>query len=281
MSQAGSDEDVQVNEEESNQLNDEISYLREQPQTTQTDNSNDSALAALGVRFMEQDSLERKVAADADKMIVTRDIELDEKRLEKAKSKYNKLEIKLKSLQSKLNSGNTRISVKQKLRLDIENLKKEEIDPLLHDIKEITERLSEAKQKSQSRQVDDSDSTVQQLPSETKKEFLIRTGKITAFGSANGFFEDQDANDHHSVPTHRNLMGPGLEEFEDEEGTDEIQEINSDEDLSEESMKVEDDDDVLSDDDVHVLKKRQTKRKEDDNDYSEDDADVLIDSEED
>ncbi|OUM55397.1 hypothetical protein BVG19_g4927 [[Candida] boidinii] len=179
-------------------------------------------LNSLGVRFVEQDFLERRVAETADKSILKREIELDEKRLSKAKIKYDRFIAKKIGIEEKLNSGRIRISSKENLRKELDQLVKDDLNPLLAEIKEIRARLDKSKSDVEkvSQDLDASEGSLHQLPTETKQEFLIRTGKITAFGSASGFIEDVSSGNNessgiysNSVPSHQNLLAPGLESF--------------------------------------------------------------------
>ncbi|GMF55570.1 unnamed protein product [[Candida] boidinii] len=134
-------------------------------------------LNSLGVRFVEQDFLERKVAETADKSILKREIELDEKRLSKAKIKYDRFIAKKIGIEEKLNSGRIRISSKENLRKELDQLVKDDLNPLLAEIKEIRARLDKSKSDVEkvSQDLDASEGSLHQLPTETKQEFLIRT----------------------------------------------------------------------------------------------------------
>lgn len=179
-------------------------------------------LNSLGVRFVEQDFLERKVAETADKSILKREIELDEKRLSKAKTKYDRFIARKIGIEEKLNSGRIRISAKENLRKELDELVKDDLNPLLAEIKEIRARLNKSKNDVEkvTQDLDNAEGSLHQLPTETKQEFLIRTGKITAFGSASGFIEDVSSGNKEAsginssnVPTHQNLLAPGLKSF--------------------------------------------------------------------
>ncbi|VEU19821.1 DEKNAAC100090 [Brettanomyces naardenensis] len=200
------------------------------------DSSAPLSLEALGVRFVEQNSLERSVAERADKEMAKKDVELENKRLARALNKLNKLKGKLKSLQAKFGNGYVRISEKERLRGEIEKLESEELLQASTDVKEIRERLAKAQVlvgqaerqqppgeeelEAAPKAVDDAEvnfTNVKQLPGETQQEYLIRTGKVTAFGSANGFIEELDEREEdENVPSHQNLRVPGFQEVEEE-----------------------------------------------------------------
>ncbi|ODV85320.1 hypothetical protein CANARDRAFT_199401 [[Candida] arabinofermentans NRRL YB-2248] len=172
-----------------------------------------STLQSLGVQLMAQDSLEKKVAETADKAMLAREIELDEKRLEKTEKQYKKYTHKISQLQSKLERPNIRISEKEAIRKEIADIKDLDLKPLIADLKDLRKRLAESQKKSSIDTQNQIDDSTTQLPTETKQEFLIRTGKITAFGSSNGFIQDDNAKPE-NLPNHQNLIAPGLEGLE-------------------------------------------------------------------
>ncbi|KAG7821668.1 hypothetical protein KL928_000143 [Ogataea angusta] len=172
--------------------------------------SGERELESLGVRLMAQDSLEKEVAEDANKMMIEREIELDQKRLEKAKEKQSKLQGRLRGMELRANNSGTRISEKQRLKADIDRLKREELQPLEVDIKEIEARLRDNQNSTNKLQAEGGS---EMLPGETQQEYLVRTGKVTAFGTSNGFIEEDET----GVKNHQDLIIPGIELADEDE----------------------------------------------------------------
>ncbi|QPG76519.1 hypothetical protein FOA43_003908 [Brettanomyces nanus] len=192
------------------------------------------SLETLGVKFVEQNSLERTVAEQADKAIAEKSVELEKKRLERALKKLYQLQGKVRSLRSRLDTSYARISEKDRVRHHIDDLEKGDLIQAVTDVKEIRERLHQAevsirsqsstlrgnveKDESPGKDVTSTD-RVKRLPDETQQEYLIRTGKVTAFGSANGFIEEIDDDneaDKVPLPSHQNLHVPGLDDVSKE-----------------------------------------------------------------
>lgn len=186
---------------------------------------NSDSLASLGVKILSQNTLERKVAYEADSTILAKDIELETKRLAKAKTVLDRHDKKLKALQYKLDSGirhgTLKISEKQQIQEAIEELRRGDLRNAQKDVDEITQRLNVAKadQKSIKKsnaqvKTEDADDNVvessEQLPSETRDEFLLRTGKITAFGNSTGFTQGGSVAQDIPGHSHVNLIQPGL-----------------------------------------------------------------------
>ncbi len=201
------------------------------------DNSGEPiSLQSLGVKFVEQNSLERSVAEQADKVMAEKDVELEQKRLDKALKKLKKLEGEVDRLRTKIDFGTGRISQKEALRRRVEKMESSDILQASTDVKEITERLKRAQSivKDEKNIITESDeSTVEntalssgqksrRLPDETQQEYLMRIGKITAFGSKNGFIEEVgDEEDENLASSHQNLKRPGLESLEMETAQEE------------------------------------------------------------
>lgn len=143
------------------------------------------------------------MAQEADSAMLEKDIENETKRLDKAVEKFNKYKTKLRSLEAKLNTSDIRISNKESLKSEIKNLEENELAATTQDIKDIKHRLSNNRIKkiAAAKPTDDSGGVSMQLPMETKEEYLIRTGKVTAFGSTNAFIQHRDID--YKAPTHR------------------------------------------------------------------------------
>lgn len=145
----------------------------------------------LGVQLVNQDDLESSLTNKANKALLNKESELDEKRLEKATSELDKSVKRLKLLQSKLDNPRTKISQRKSIKDEIEWLQINELDPRQQDVNDIRERLRANKQLLEENP-NKSNSSKIRLPDETERDFLIRTGKITAFGSTNAFVDTYD-----------------------------------------------------------------------------------------
>lgn len=195
--------------------------------------NNQNTLDSLGIRIVDQDDLEKKVANDADRTIIEKELEIEKNRLTRANDKYLKFKSKLLTLQKKLRSPNLKISEKTRLSVQIEELEENEIMESLKDVNEIKQRVRALELKLQFG--NDSEKVVgtEQLPDETREEFLIRTGKVTAFGTTSAFIEDAE---NSKVPTHKDLIMPGFTNDEEVDKTkiitvpsdDEIEEYEDD-----------------------------------------------------
>lgn len=170
------------------------------------------ALAHLNIKILDQNYFEKQVEHDADKAIYEKELEIEEKRLAKANDKYLKFKGKLLTLQKRLHQPNLKLSEKTRIGVQIEELEENEIMQSLKDLEDIKERMKKLKRNMQPvTQTQSAESNIpQQLPEETREEYLIRTGKITAFGTANAFIEENNDADRMQVPTHKNLIMPGF-----------------------------------------------------------------------
>ena len=201
---------------------------------------NDSGdnLAGLDIKIVDQSHLEREVAIDADKTILSKELQIEEKRLAKANEKYTKYSNALAQLKRKLDSGNLKISEKTRLSVQIEELEENELITSLNDLHEIKARIKDIKLKMECNIEKDgsnfdtstTDNGPVQLPDETRDEYLIRTGKITAFGTANSFITENDINNNNNedvveIPSHKNLRMPGINTDNNELNNDEDSDI--------------------------------------------------------
>ena len=95
----------------------------------------------------------------------------------------------------------------------------------LKDVNEIKSRIRDLKIKMDpARRIAPTEygSASDQLPDETKEEYLIRTGKVTAFGTTSAFISE---NDNAQAPTHKNLIMPGFESVEETGKSKEVPEV--------------------------------------------------------
>jgi len=176
----------------------------------------ENPLDQLGVKFVDQDELEHDITKKANEALINKDTELDQKRLDKANNDYNKVLSKLRIVRNKLSNPRTKISQRKLLKDECEWIEKNEMEPLKQDIIDITNRLNENKMqlnesKIQGNQKKSSHSINEKLPGESERDFLIRTGKITAFGNENAFHQDK-TNDSDDTKSHVFLRAPGFED---------------------------------------------------------------------
>ncbi|KAG2733797.1 hypothetical protein G9P44_003322 [Scheffersomyces stipitis] len=171
-------------------------------------------LEALGAKLVDQDSLETSITRRANEALLSKDAELDQKRLEKATKDLNSTLKRISILESRLNNPRTKLSERQKLRDEIKWFEQNELVPRRRDVEDITARLEESKKQLDGAQSAKEGNTVEskneKLPGETEKEFLIRTGKITAFGNINSF--QQIGQETEQVKSHVFLRAPGFED---------------------------------------------------------------------
>lgn len=157
--------------------------------------------ADLQVKLVDQDELESSITRKANRALIAKESELDEKRLEKAKTELAKVERKIQSLERRLASSATKISQRKKLKEDIEWFEKNEKALLASDIADIQERLRQNTELLK----DTGKTTSDRMEDESERDFLIRTGKITAFGNSNAF-----AASGNEAQSHQNLRAPGF-----------------------------------------------------------------------
>ncbi|KAJ8097350.1 SNF2 family N-terminal domain-containing protein [Lipomyces tetrasporus] len=205
------------------------------------DVNNFETLDSLGVTTMEQDDLERNVAAQADRAINQRESELDQRRLDKSLAQKAKFTDKIARLEERLSDSNCTISGRANIIDEIERIRTVELAPIEQDIVDIRERMAERERTGQAMNgiIDSS----HRLPNESEREFLIRTGKITPFSNMFGL-ERQAGREDVATTTqvaartdagnksHQKLRLPGLElEISDEDGDTIVEGTNDEEAL--------------------------------------------------
>ncbi|KAK9375872.1 SNF2 family N-terminal domain-containing protein [Lipomyces chichibuensis] len=209
--------------------------------SSSTDGNNFETLDSLGVTTMEQDDLERNVAAQADRAINQRESELDQRRLDKSLAQKAKYVDRMARLEERLSDRNCTISSRANIIDEIENIRIVDLAPIEQDIVDIRERIAERERRGQAMNgVTDSS---QRLPNESEREFLIRTGKITPFSNMFGLERQAGHEDNDNIAaitqstsrrdggnmSHQKLRLPGLELDTSEEDEGEIVEGLNDE----------------------------------------------------
>lgn len=158
-------------------------------------------LENLDVTLVNQDDLESSITRKANKALITKEQEQDEKRLRKTSADLKKTIAKIKALQTRLENPRTKLSLRRQLSDEIEWFRKNELEPLQQDITDIQTRLEGNRKELQK------ETSTQpgggRMEGETEKDYLIRTGKITAFGNTSGFKTDESQ-------SHVFLRAPGF-----------------------------------------------------------------------
>ncbi|ODV59291.1 DNA-dependent ATPase RAD26 ASCRUDRAFT_37803 [Ascoidea rubescens DSM 1968] len=144
-------------------------------------------LGSLGVTLVSQQTLENSLNSKANEAVMQRELEIDNKILDKTILKLSRINAKINTIEDRLANSRTRISQKEILKKDLarEKLNHNEASNELNQIKS---RI-ELKSKSQNKKLDvqEVDYSKNRLPGESENDFLIRTGKKTAFGTTSGF----------------------------------------------------------------------------------------------
>lgn len=160
------------------------------------------------IELVDQNELESKIAAKANKALLAKETELDEKRLQKATAELSKATRKIKGLQNRLNNPRTKISERKLLTDEIKWFEENELAPLQQDVTEIQERLRGNSVQLHGSGNGAATGSEGRTEGETERDFLIRTGKITAFGNNNAFTAGDDATTYKS---HTHLRAPGFQ----------------------------------------------------------------------
>lgn len=176
--------------------------------------SEDDDLGASGNMFqaVNQDDLEHDINKKADRMLLVKDRELDEKRYEKTQKLYDKWAAHVNKLKRNLeqNTGQRKLklSERRKITEEIKWYEEDELLPLIEDLKQIKNRLEETN-RALSGEGDDAEEGEDRLPGETERDYLIRKGKITAFGNSSGFHQEH-VSESVENKSHTRLVEPGF-----------------------------------------------------------------------
>lgn len=144
---------------------------------TDGDGDEESRLRFL-TTIRDQDDLERDIGRQADKMLTEQADERDNKRLQKALAERQRCTTQLQKLEERL-AGPGGSTIKNKVRKDIADMKAR-IDNLSSDVQQIESRIAERHNPSNADGLLEVGGNRQQ-PNESRRDFLIRTGKITPF----------------------------------------------------------------------------------------------------
>lgn len=169
------------------------------------EHENETIKKELGiVNILSQQSLENKIEKDVEFLTNQKLTEQEEDRLQRSINLLNKLLSDKSYLERKLANSN-RISVRANLKNKIDLLINGDLKDVQNDIKDIKKRIEQLKtsinNNNSNRYSNDnvgSNNINENLdgrrPEESEKDYLIRLGKITAFGSSNGFTIEENDN---------------------------------------------------------------------------------------
>ncbi|KAF2445073.1 DNA repair and recombination protein RAD26 [Karstenula rhodostoma CBS 690.94] len=187
------------------------------------DADEETRLKFLTTGTRDQDDLERDIGRQADQLLTEQADERDKKRMEKAEAEAKRAQQAIQKLRSRLAMPLLQ-SQKLKIRAEIQELQKK-IDGIDEELDAIQQRINGR------HQVEGDNGSAQDgvhgpLPNESRREFLIRTGKITPFskiaqdkqesGTLAEVMQDAEVDDmveeaSKGPKSHQNLMKPGFD----------------------------------------------------------------------
>jgi DNA excision repair protein ERCC-6 len=181
-------------------------------------------LKFLTVGTRDQDDLERDIGRQADQLLTEQADERDKKRMEKVEAEIKRCEEAIGKLRARLAIPTTEVR-KLKIRSDIAEYQRK-IETLDEDLDAIQARIN-GRHKAPEEEEETAEGTNKPLAGESRRDFLIRTGKITPFSklgqrdtaqSALGeVMLDAEAEDMveeaaKGPTSHQNLMKPGFQD---------------------------------------------------------------------
>lgn len=186
-----------------------------------SDADEQTRLRFLTTGTRDQDDLERDIGRQADQLLIEQADERDKKRIEKAEAEIKRCQSAIQKIKNRLSIA-LLTTQKNKLHAEIDTHQKK-IDDLDAELDTIQQRINDRHRIPGEAE---SSQTKGPLPNESRRDFLIRTGKITPFsklsqnrptaGSLDAAMQDaeeQDLVDEASKgpKSHQNLMKPGFE----------------------------------------------------------------------
>ncbi|EEA24894.1 DNA repair protein rhp26 [Talaromyces marneffei ATCC 18224] len=195
------------------------------PDTSLTDET--ARLRELEANVRNQDELERELGHQADQLLIEQADERDQKRIERTTKEKIKIEDQILKLYHRLEQ---RVGPAQRVRIESDIAKaQDQLSSLENDLKEIQERIDD-------RHEEKNDiATVEpgRLLNESRRDYLIRTGKITPFSKMgtgpkegplaslhDALIDAEDERDEaealedasrRAAVSHRNLRLPGID----------------------------------------------------------------------
>lgn len=196
----------------------------------------EATLQHLSATARDQDDLERDISHQANLALIEAEDHKDEKRITKAEASKARFHGQKKLQEQKLRRAYGNQTLRDTVKAEIARIDAE-IELLDKDIAEFNTRIEERHRTKPDEHVSAA-SAAGRLPGETKREFLIRTGKITPFAKIGGPRPEDvvgelanaivDAEDEaaiaeleeqggtHQIRSHQNLRLPGFAEEDDD-----------------------------------------------------------------
>ncbi|KAJ5094761.1 DNA repair protein rhp26 [Penicillium angulare] len=182
-------------------------------------------LQALNVDVQNQQDLERDLAQKADKLLAEKAEENETKRLDKALVEKDRVDSQIRRTEQRL-AQPVGAATQHRLDVELKRLKSRRAE-LTRDVVEIQDRIDSQRE---AQDTASSSHGTGKLPNETRREYLLRTGKITPFDPMNSAASEGPAAVLHDAFTgaedeqreeeerqqvrhdasHRNLARPGL-----------------------------------------------------------------------
>ncbi|XBW35768.1 hypothetical protein QEN19_001339 [Hanseniaspora menglaensis] len=148
---------------------------------------------------IEQNVLEHQVENKAQRNIDLQKLKTEKRRFQRSKDSLSLLRSEKRDLERKAYKSTTKISDKEKYLKRIDFIEKDQIQPILKDLRQIKSRIDLIKKDISNEETLETFTPLNEtlddkpLPGESDHDFLIRVGKITAFGSRSEFQFDDDA----------------------------------------------------------------------------------------
>ncbi|KAH8821614.1 putative DNA repair and recombination protein RAD26 [Xylogone sp. PMI_703] len=152
------------------------------------------ALQGLTEGVRDQDELERDITHQASLVLIEQEDERDQKRIDRVNNSIEKLESQCQRQRRRLNTLGNNPLMRNRCLDDIKRIEAD-IARLKNDIVEIRGRIDERHQHDSipaNEEIDTAGGN-RRLPNESRREFLIRTGKITPFSRVTGATADDSA----------------------------------------------------------------------------------------
>ncbi|KAJ5675676.1 DNA repair protein rhp26 [Penicillium macrosclerotiorum] len=135
-----------------------------------------SRLQELNADVRDQDDLERDITRQADKFLAEKAEENDTKRLEKALIDKDKVDSQIRQAKNRL-TRHVGVATRHRVENELRNLEARRVG-LVKDIKEIQKRIDDRRE---AQEKADGSHGPGRLPNESRRDYLLRTGKITPF----------------------------------------------------------------------------------------------------
>lgn len=187
-----------------------------------SDADEETRLKFLTTGTRDQNDLERDIGRQADQLLTEQADERDKKRMEKAEAEAKRAQVAIQRIRARLALPHVE-SQKIKMRAEIQVYQKK-IDEMDEELDSIQQRINE-RHKASVEEEAGQDGVRGPMPNESRRDFLIRTGKITPFsriaqerqesGTLAEVMQDAEIDDmvedaSHGPKSHQNLMMPGF-----------------------------------------------------------------------